>query len=129
MREEFSKLDLSLVYATEDGEISPHQTSGSGYGIFVEPRPGTTDQTATCKEKGYWQYDYTKYVSLGRRNSRLTFSESGTRKLITALLADPSLGKILLEPHLRTRLKLSADKVRFHGCHAVRHDDHIHLQL
>jgi hypothetical protein len=21
------------------------------------------------------------------------------------------------------------DKVRYHGCHAVRHDDHIHIQL
>ncbi len=33
------------------------------------------------------------------------------------------------KPHLKTRLKLSSAKIRFHGCQAVRHDDHIHVQL
>ena len=29
----------------------------------------------------------------------------------------------------KTRLLLTSDKIRFHGCQAVRHDDHIHVQL
>ena len=32
-------------------------------------------------------------------------------------------------PHLKARLGLNSNKVRFHGCHAVRHDDHFHVQL
>ena len=123
------KLDLSLVYQSPDGTLSTEQTSGSGYGIYVDPGPGEADQTATCLAGGYWQYDFTKYLSLGRRNRDLSFSQAGTRRLLDALLADPALGKILLEPHLKTRLGVKADKVRFHGCHAVRHDDHLHLQL
>ena len=36
---------------------------------------------------------------------------------------------LLLEPHLKTRLKLEKyDKIRFQGCRAARHDDHIHVQ-
>jgi hypothetical protein len=26
-------------------------------------------------------------------------------------------------------LGLTNNKIRFHGCHAVRHDDHLHVQL
>jgi len=41
-----------------------------------------------------------------------------------------NIGKIFIEPHLKTRLELvDIDKIRYHGCHAVRHDDHIHVQL
>ncbi|MFT5619364.1 MAG: hypothetical protein ACI85I_002607, partial [Arenicella sp.] len=39
-------------------------------------------------------------------------------------------GKVFIEPHLKTRLGLeNYSKIRFHGCQAVRHDDHIHVQL
>ena len=37
--------------------------------------------------------------------------------------------KVFIEPHLKTRLNLTSNKIRFHGCQAVRHDDHIHLQV
>jgi len=38
-------------------------------------------------------------------------------------------GKIFIEPHLVKRLKLASNKIRFQGCRAVRHDDHLHVQL
>ena len=41
----------------------------------------------------------------------------------------PEGGKILLEPHLAERLGVAGGKVRFQGCRAARHDDHIHIQL
>ena len=52
-----------------------------------------------------------------------------TRRLLQILAADPRTGKILLEPHLQRSLGLSHPKLRFQGCRAARHDDHIHLQL
>ena len=52
-----------------------------------------------------------------------------TRYLLQTLAADSRAGKIFLEPHLHDRLGVHSSKLRFQGCRAARHDDHIHLQL
>ncbi|MEN0001001.1 MAG: hypothetical protein AAF940_08965 [Pseudomonadota bacterium] len=52
-----------------------------------------------------------------------------TATLVEALADDPRIGKILLEPHLKASMGIESDKVRFQGCRAARHDDHIHVQL
>lgn len=44
------------------------------------------------------------------------------------LANDPRSGKILIEPHIPQSLNLSHPKIRFQGCRAARHDDHIHLE-
>lgn len=123
------KLDLSFVYQHMDGSLSNDKKSRSGYGVFVEPRADERHQTKICKDAGYFQYDYTAYASFGAINKELVFSEKGTKALIKTLLADKSLGKLFIEPHLKSRLHLNDNRVRFHGCRAVRHDDHIHIQL
>jgi hypothetical protein len=42
---------------------------------------------------------------------------------------DPRVAKVFIEPHLATRFLANDAKIRFQGCRAARHDDHIHLQL
>lgn len=123
------KVDLSFVYEDEDGIISNKHKSNSGYGVFENPLPNEQNQTELCKQAGYWQYDYSKYLTLGKNDENLLFSEAGTRQLITVLLSQKQWGKLFIEPHLKQRLNLTDARVRFHGCGAVRHDDHIHLQL
>jgi hypothetical protein len=123
------KLDLSLVYQSPDGEISTKQKSRSGYGIFEEPKHGEFNQIAKCKINDFYQYDYSKYLSFGTKNDELIFSPTGTKALINSLIRQPQLEKLFIEPHLKTRLNLHHDKVRYHGCKAVRHDDHIHFQV
>lgn len=123
------KLDISLVFEDEQGRISPRQKSFSGYGVYEGPGNREYDQTKACKAKGYFQYDHSKYMSFGHINKSLSFSQKGTEALIRSILKQADLGKIFLEPHLKTRLGLKHKKVRFHGCRAVRHDDHIHIQL
>ncbi len=123
------KIDLSLVYQTPKGTISQKQKSRSGYGVFAGPKDHEYDQIARCKSDGFIQYDYPKYVTFGKVNDKLEFSELGTSQLIKAILKQPELGKLFIEPHLKTRLNLNHNKIRYHGCRAVRHDDHIHLQL
>jgi murein endopeptidase len=49
--------------------------------------------------------------------------------LINLFTADPRVIKIFVEPPLATRFNLSDPKIRFQGCRAARHDDHIHIQL
>ena len=123
------KIDLSFVYEDEDGVISHKQKSNSVYGAFENPLPSEINQTDNCEQAGYWQYDYSKYLTFGKKNNDLRFSETGTKELISVLLSQSQWGKLFIEPHLKQRLNLTDSRVRFHGCGAVRHDDHIHIQL
>jgi len=122
------KIDISFVYEDSNGMVN-EKKSLSGYGIFVPFKKGEYEQTKHCKSKGFFQYDFPKYLTFGKINEHLVFSEKGTKILIDALLKNRSLGKLFIEPNLKKRLGLRDHRVRNHGCHAVRHDDHIHIQL
>lgn len=123
------KLDLSLIYETKNGIISQKQKSVSGYGIFEGPYKNETNQIFECINLGYIQYDYPKDITFGAINKELIFSEKGNQILINTILENENLEKLFIEPHLKERLSLSNDKIRYHGCKAVRHDDHIHIQI
>lgn len=51
------------------------------------------------------------------------------RTTLQLLSADKRISKVFIEPHLAQSLGASSSKIRFQGCRAARHDDHIHLQL
>lgn len=121
------KVDLAFFYLNE-GQPTNEKPSSSGYGAFVEPLNAKKSQTDICRNKGYWYYDYTKYLTLGSRHD-LTLNKKATKDLIEISAAHQLTQKILLEPHLKRRMQLRSDKIRFQGCHSVRHDDHIHLQV
>ncbi len=123
------KIDLALVYENKEGIVTNEKPSRSGYGIYEEPNANEINQSQQCLESGYWQYDFTKYVSFGNRNNELKLSLDKTRKLVEIILTKSQTSKLFLEPHLVSRMNLSNSKIRFHGCQAVRHDDHIHFQI
>lgn len=123
------KIDLSFIYENEMGQITSHNKSNTGYGIFENPASNETDQNKICKSNGNPLYDFSKYLTLGAKNKHLKFSIKGNKQLLKALLAQSTTGKIFIEPHLKQRLKLNNSKIRFQGCKSVRHDDHIHLQI
>jgi len=123
------KIDISLIYRDEEGSLKNKNPSLSGYGVFEDPKGGEHYQITTCLEKGRWQYDFPKYLTFGVINPNLEFSEKATKDLILEILKQPSTGKLFIEPHLKSRLNLRNKKIRYHGCQAVRHDDHIHFQL
>ncbi len=123
------KVDLSLIYENQDGTIVNKSKSISGYGIFENPLKTEINQTNRCFEQGYLQYDFPKYLTLGRINTNLKFSEKGTKELLSALLKQKTIGKIFIEPHLKNRMGIKDSRVRFQGCRSVRHDDHIHIQI
>ena len=52
-----------------------------------------------------------------------------TRYLLQNLCESKLVEKIFIEPHLKKRMNLEYDKIRFQGCYAARHDDHIHIQI
>lgn len=123
------KIDLSFIYENQDKTVTNLKPSFSGYGIFVKPTEKEFKQTNYCKSKGYWQYDFTKYLSFGNINKELKISENTTKYLLNIIAKNKDVSKIFIEPHLKSRLKINNQKIRFHGCKAVRHDDHIHFQI
>jgi hypothetical protein len=124
-----NKVDLSFIYKDNNNQLVNKKPSRSGYGVFTDPITGEENTTGFCKSKGYWQYDYPKYLTFGQPNKDLQLAENETKFLIEELLKHSKMDKIFIEPHLKSRLKLTNDKIRFHGCGAVRHDDHIHIQI
>ena len=122
------KSDISLMYKTKEGVLTNEKPSNSGYGVFENPLKNEINQTTICKNNGAWQYDYPKYLTLGK-NLDLEFSANATKDLIQSILENNEIQKIFLEPHLKNRLNINSEKMRFHGCRAVRHDDHLHLQI
>ncbi len=124
------KIDISFVYSEPGQSIdSKKKKSLSGYGVFEGPKTHEVNQIEACRKRGYWQYDFPKYLTFGTINNELKFSDVLNVKLIQSFLTEPNLGKIFIEPHLKKRLRLEHEKIRFHGCQSVRHDDHLHIQL
>ena len=118
------KVDLALIWRDANGQTpSP---SWLGYWGFAEPRPG---DPSPCAERNDWittRWDMTWFPLFVASR---TLDEKATAKLVRTLVADPRVTKILLEPHLVERLGVAHPKVRFQGCRAARHDDHIHVEV
>ncbi len=123
------KLDLPFVYENPNGESSNNIKSLSGYGIFEEAKTGEINQVNNCEENGFYQYSIAKFIGLNLFHKDLVFSENGTKLLINSILRQSALEKLFIEPHMKNRLNLNHTKVWYHACHAVRHDDHIHIQI
>jgi len=113
------KIDISLMYQTSNGKLTNLKPSISGYGVFVEPTAVEFDQTMACKQLGYFQYDFPKYLTFGTINPNIQFSKEHTRSLINALLQSSQLQKLFIEKHLINRMHLTDARIRFQGCQAV----------
>ncbi|MDW3190724.1 MAG: hypothetical protein R8G66_00075 [Cytophagales bacterium] len=123
------KIDLAFAYKNAEGKLLNTVRSLSGYGITTPPKAGETDQPSQCEALGYWQYSLPLALTYDRY-PEYQFDYQANRKLLQNLALNTATGKIFIEPHLKERLNLQwFTKIRFHGCQAVRHDDHIHLQL
>nr|WP_240961850.1 hypothetical protein [Nonlabens sp. Ci31] len=127
------KIDIAFKYKNKKGELVDRTPSLLGYGVYVEPNDHQLTQAQKCMDAGFWQYDYATYIGVNV-HKELIIDEAFTKLLIEEMLL-LSVEKIFIEPHLIPLLKLDKlpayqrSKIRYHGCHAVRHDDHIHLQI
>lgn len=125
------KLDLAFFYTdSETGEqLNNRAPSFIGYGVHESPRPGEENTPDVCAGHGYWQYGLLeRFIPQGDKED-FKLDEERTKALVMLFARNNAIGKVFIEPHLKSRLGLNHERVRFHGCHAVRHDDHIHVQL
>lgn len=124
------KLDIAFLFKNQEGERVNKRMSFTGYGACVIPQKGETNMPKKCAEKGYFQYSLLKKITSQSTIQQYEFDLKVNRELLILFAKHRKIGKVFIEPHLKERLKLSGyKKIRFHGCGAVRHDDHIHVQL
>ncbi|MDF2456726.1 MAG: hypothetical protein K0R51_2719 [Cytophagaceae bacterium] len=77
----------------------------SGYGVLENPQKGEENTTSLCLSKGYFQYDYPKFLTLGKRDD-LIFDELRTRELLSLLVREKKVKKVFIEVHLKKDLVL-----------------------
>lgn len=123
------KIDIAFHYIDTITKKPTNNTPTLfGYGYSEVPKKREYNQPQICADKGYWQYNLLKKITKQNRNH--LFDGTATKQLLIDFVKSPRIKKIFIEPHLKQRLGLQKEsKIRFHGCGAIRHDDHIHIQL
>ena len=98
---------------------------GLVYGDFEEPLQNESNRPELCTTKNPL-YSATKYLSPFSSDNPIDVPK--TQKMVRRFLNNAMANKCFLEFHLVERWGLKHQKMRFHGCHAVRHDDHLHVE-
>lgn len=114
------KADLAFYYRDETGYLAGATRSPIGYFAF---ETGPTDCSKTWPSLR-WDFDLAQLVW-----HDYELDAERTRKVLQVLSSDDRVGKVFIEPHMVKSLGLAHPKIRFQGCRAARHDDHIHFQL
>ncbi len=124
------KVDLAFYYHQSNSSKQQHGSpSRIGYGVGEHSLPNEINQANICRKKGYWQYSLIEKIMGRFKKDNYVLDEAITKRLLELMLKNAEIGKIFIEPHLADRFGLKNSKLKFQGCHSVRHDDHIHLQL
>ncbi|MGO4484747.1 hypothetical protein EFD55_26040 [Rhizobium pisi] len=125
------KLDFAYYYQDADGNFLNGVTrSPIGYFAFEEPAPG--DELPCAGRSDWlttrWDFDALQplFPAYGLEKQRMSAMIAW---LTTEGVTRFHLEKIFIEPHLKNALGITDTHVRFQGCRAARHDDHIHIQV
>jgi hypothetical protein len=125
------KVDLAFYYQDAGGSYRPGALpSPIGYWGFTPPRAGDPPPCAGRTAFPTLRWDMGWFQLLVRGD--LALDEARTRTALQWRVAEGDSGgrldRILLEPHLKQRLGLASQRIRFQGCRAARHDDHFHIE-
>ena len=114
------KADLAFFYRDETGYLPGATRSPIGYFAFEAGPTDCTPRWPTLRwDFGFLQPLWRDYA----------LDEERMAAVIRILSSDERVGKTFIEPHLVQSLQVAHPRVRFQGCRAARHDDHIHFQL
>lgn len=118
------KIDLALLFVDpQDNRPAPGRAlSPIGYWGYVRPGPGAALPCAGRRSWLRWDFDWLQPLL-----PDLRLDEAATASLLETLMDSPSVARVLMERHLADRLGVANARIRFQGCRAARHDDHIHV--
>ena len=122
------KVDLAYFYREVDGRpVADGAASPIGYWAYERPHAGEANPCVGLR-------GLTLRWDFAALQSRVT--RRADQRRMTAMLAwlttdgrELGVRKVLIEPHLKQRWAPGVDMVRFQGCRAARHDDHLHLEI
>lgn len=125
------KLDVCFFYEKKNEESRPVKNpSILGYGYYAPPRDGERDLPAECAKNGSWWYGFTGWFVFDNTGTGLEIDVEKNQYFLKILTQQKSVRRVFIEPHLKERFGLERnEKIRFHGCWAVRHDDHAHVEV
>ena len=114
------KVDLAFFYQKDGTYLSGKTRSPIGYFAFEDGPTDCADNTLTLR----WNFSW-----LQKLWADYELEPARMKTSLEILARDDRIEKIFLEPHLKARLQINSQKIRFQGCRAARHDDHIHIQM
>jgi len=123
-------IDLAFFYTDENGTYLPGKArSPLGYWGFEQPPVGAELPCAGTPDGPSLRWDLDE---LQAHWPPYRLDEVRMQELLNWLITEgPGHGVagLILEPHLAARLGAVSDLLRFQGCKAARHDDHIHVDF
>lgn len=115
------KLDFALYWQDAGGNYRPGASKlPIGYWGYA---PGLTACPTTARDLR-WDMGWLQGIRAGWQ-----VDVPRLRSALRILAEETPTAKILIEPHLSDVAGVTSPKIRFQGCRAARHDDHIHIQL
>lgn len=125
------KLDIAFYYKDSRGNFLDRTTrSPIGYFAFEQPATGDARPCAARRDilTARWDFDWLQPWFPDHRieERRMVFV---LQWLATEGVERFGLEKVFIEPHLRDALGVTSSVIRFQGCRAARHDDHLHVQI
>ena len=120
------QVDLALYYTDTDGNPLADVPDTRKWGGFWPAEPPLPGERVACPEGRPGRAE--KPDPPPDRPWRL--DDARTKALVEILITDDRVRRVFIEPHLEERFGLwGHSKVRFAGCQAARHDDHIHVDF
>lgn len=123
------KLDIALYYRIADGAYARGRTR-SPIGYWAFERPTNPSQEPCSNVRGHLRWEMRWFEPL--LNDRYEVDQNRTAAALywlSSKTASASISRVFVEPHLRKRFNVKGAVLRFQGCHAARHDDHIHIEV
>lgn len=124
-------VDLAYFYQDAAGKYVPHETpSPIGFWGFQAPPAGSKPVCADDAVSSFLRWDMAWFQAYVRQD--LTLDERRTAAMLRWLTQRGrqfGVKEVLIEPHMAKRLGVTSPLIRFQGCLAARHDDHIHVEV
>lgn len=119
------KVDIAYFYRQAgDGTAVPYGSpSPIGYFIFEQQKPGEKISCSTPSPLR-WNFHWAQPAT-----PAWVIDEERTAFVVRWLEERRNVYRLFLEPYLAERMRVAGGKVRFQGCRAARHDDHIHIDV